>query len=38
MENAFRELREHVEKTLNRSAYQNVKLADIFRKMMPTSK
>lgn len=35
MEIAFRELREHVEKTLKRSAYQNVKLADIFRKMMP---
>lgn len=31
----FQRLREHVEKTLERSAYQNVKLTEIFRKMMP---
>lgn len=32
---AFNVLREHVDKTLKRSAFQNVKLSDIFRKMMP---
>lgn len=30
-------LRDHVEKTLKRSAFQNVKLADVFRKMIPTT-
>lgn len=35
MEEYFRILREHVDKTLKKSAFQNVKLADIFRKMMP---
>lgn len=36
VEVVFQMLREHVERTLMRSAYQNVKLAEIFRKMMPT--
>lgn len=36
LEGMFHRLREHVEKTLKRSAYQNVKLGEIFRKMMPT--
>lgn len=36
MTEAFQELREHVEKTLKRSAYQNIKLSELFRKMMPS--
>lgn len=35
IETAFNELREHVDKTLKRSAFQNIKLSDIFRKMIP---
>lgn len=35
IEGAFQILREHAEKTLKRSAYQNIKLAEVFRKLNP---
>lgn len=36
MVEGFADLREHIDKTLQRSAFQNVKLSEIFRRMVPT--